>query len=139
MKNRLICAMLVLIALPAMCIAAEKCTEPAKAVFKPGMKVIAALAGPNWQVAKVDSVSGSRIEVTFPDGGKGSLGSHEIVLFPSSTPPCFKQGDKVIAKAEKDIWRTAKIGEVKDDGAVVIFMNNKKQSKKFSEIARYPK
>ncbi|MFA4875020.1 MAG: hypothetical protein WC956_08060 [bacterium] len=139
MKNRLICAVLMITALPSLCLAAEKCAEQAKPAFKPGMKVIAALAGPNWQVAKVDSVKGGRIEVTFPDGGKGSVGSNELAPLPSDTPPCFRQGDKVIAKAEKDIWRTAKIGEVKDEGAVVIFMDKKKQTKKFSEIARYPK
>jgi hypothetical protein len=120
-------------------VAAEKCAEPGVADLKPGMKVITALAGPNWQVAKIDAMGKGRITVTSADGGKGSLSPRDVVPFPGATPPCFKKGDKVIAKVEKDIWRIATVSEVTEMHAIVIFPDRKKQSRTFSEIVRAPK
>ena len=118
------------------------CSEPAKVEIKKGMKVISALAGPNWQVAKVESIKGGKFTVKDAEGGLGSLGPKEVIAHPDvlyhGSVPCFKSGDKVIAKAQGDIWRTATVSKVDGDKIEVKFYDKTKKTLKGNELVRQP-
>ena len=119
------------------------CSEPSKVEIKAGMKVVSALAGPNWQVAKVESIKDGKITVKDSGGGLGSLGPKEVIAHPDvlyhGSVPCFKSGDKVIAKAQGDIWRTATVSKVDGDKIEVKFYDNTKKTLKGNELVRQPK
>jgi hypothetical protein len=119
------------------------CQEPGKVELKPGMKVIAPLAGPNWQVAKIEKISKGNLTVKDADGGLGSMRPNEVVahpdvLYKSGNCPCFKPGDKVIAKAQGTIWRAATVSKVDGDTIEVQFMDKSKKTLKGNEIVRKP-
>lgn len=143
MKRIVACSVVLFVFVIAGGKAWSECKEPAKTQFKPGMKVIAALAGPNWAVAKIESVGKKDIMVKYADGGMGSLGKSEIAVHPDASyhgsHPCFAAGDKVIAKAAGDTWRTATISSIKGENAEVTFADKKKKTLKQSEIVRQPK
>jgi len=120
-----------------------ECGEPGKVELRSGMKVIAPLAGPNWQVSKVDKISKNNITVKDSEGGLGSMKPGEVVahpdvLYKGGTYPCFKSGDKVIAKAQGDIWRIATVSKVDDDKIEVRFMDKSKKTLKAKDIVRKP-
>jgi hypothetical protein len=120
-----------------------ECQEPQKVSFKTGMKVIAAIAGPNWGAAKVDSIKGGNITVKYSDGGLGSLQPREIavhpdILYQGGSYPCFQPGDRVIAKSHGDIWRTATVTKVDGDKFEVRFYDKSTKTLKGNEIVRRP-
>lgn len=122
----------------------SECKEPQKVELKKGMKVIAPLAGPNWQVSKVDKISGNNVTVKDASGGLGSMKPDEVVphpdvLYKGGNYPCFKAGDKVVAKAQGDIWRTATVSKVDNDKIEVKFMDKSKKTLKENEMVRKPK
>jgi len=124
--------------------AATTCKEPQKIALKSGMKVIAEIAGPNWCVARIESLKGEDITVKYAVGGEDVLNSEEVIPHPSilykdNSYPCFKKGDKVIAKSNGDIWREATINSVDGDNVNVTFLNKKEVTLKQSELARAPK
>lgn len=124
-------------------VASAACTQPI-VELKPGMKVIAALAGPNWALATVDSVKGGTTVVTFNDGGLGSVGKGEVVAYPSAlygggNPPCFSVGASVIAPAQGDTWRAATVLSISGDSAEVKFSDGRKKGFKLTEIVAQPK
>ncbi len=119
------------------------CKEPKKISLKPGMKVIVALAGPNWSEAKIDSMSGGNITVKYYDGGLGNVGRREVVAHPDilyhgRTYPCFKRGDRVIAKSHGKIWRTAVITMEDGDKFEIQFDDKTRKKLKGNEIVRIP-
>jgi hypothetical protein len=50
-----------------------------------------------------------------------------------------KAGDKVIAKAQSDIWRTATVSKVDGDKIDVKFYDKTKKTLKGNELVRKPK
>ncbi len=120
------------------------CQEPEIVELRAGMKVIAPLAGPNWQVSKVDKISKGNVTVKDAEGGLGSMKSSEVVphpdvLYKKDSYPCFKTGDQVVAKAQGDIWRTATVKKIDNDKIEVQFMDKSKKTLKGNEIVRKPK
>lgn len=142
--NRISFGLLVALIVTAVSLSASAaCTAPA-VDLKPGMKVIAALAGPNWAVAKVESIQGGTMTVKFTDGGLGSLGKGEVVAYPAALDgggnlSCFSVGDKVIAPAQGDTWRTATVLSVTGETAEVKFADGRKKGFKLTEIVAQPK
>ena len=125
-------------------VARAGCPAPSKSVFTPGTKVIAALAGPNWSVATVESVAGTNYMVKYPDGGLGSLASTEIVPYPTEASgedatSCYKVGDKVLAKAHGAIWRVATVSAIDGKTISVTFQDSTRSVVSLTEIVRYPR
>jgi hypothetical protein len=120
------------------------CKEPAKLTLAPGVKVISHLAGPNWSVGKVKSVKGKTIEVEDAGGGLGSMGSSDIVPYPDSLyhdriAPCFKAGDKVLARTKGNIWREATVTDANQGKVTFTFLDNKTGTAGPLDLVRKPK
>ncbi|MFA4874482.1 MAG: hypothetical protein WC956_08450 [bacterium] len=136
MKNAL--ALLILLTAATSAYAAENCVEPPLGGFSVGEKVVADLDGPTFSEATVDGISGDYVSIKFPDGGTGNLRTKYVAHWPAAVPACFKVGDRVVAHAEKRIWKDARIAELSGENVVVVFFDGKRETKKLSEIVRFP-
>ncbi len=141
--KRIIAFLAAAMVVTAFAFAAAAACELPTVELKPGMKVIAALAGPNWAVARVDAIKGAQVMVKFSDGGLGSLGKGEVVAHPSvlhrtGDVPCFQAGARVIAPAQGDTWRFATVLSVTGEKAEVKFADGKKRELKLTELAAQP-
>lgn len=124
-----------------MAVQAKQCQEPRPVQIVKGMKVIASLAGPNWAEATVKSVDGQTFTVSYSDGGLGSLSRNEIlphpsVLYAGGQYPCFRVGEKVIARDSWPTWRMAKIVSINTNFVQVAFPGKGLAKVKPSEILR---
>jgi len=144
MKRSILCILVAAVAVSISTLSWAACKKPSVEI-KPGMKVIAAIAGPNWGVSKVESVDKKTINVKDADGGLGSLGKKDVVPHPSvlyhgDVKPCFNTGDKVLAKAQGSTWRIATIGKIDGDKADITFvMDKSKKTVKLDTIVPAPR
>ncbi|MBN1282256.1 MAG: hypothetical protein JXA24_00605 [Proteobacteria bacterium] len=144
MKRSILCILVVALAVSISTLSWAACKKPVVEI-KPGMKVIAAVAGPNWGVARVESVKKNKIMVKDAGGGLGSLGRKEVAPHPSAlyrgnNKPCFGAGDKVLAQAQGGTWRIATVDKVTGDKAKITFvMDKSKKNVKLSAIVPAPR
>jgi hypothetical protein len=141
MKKILFVLLVAALALPSV-VLAQKCEEPGKVTLKPGMKVVAQWQGDSWWLAKIDNISKGRYNVTYSDNTKGkNKGKDQIAYYiyeNTSKPPCFKEGDKVIAQWKGDNWWKATITSIKGDKANITYSDGEKGTRKLTEMVRDP-
>ena len=142
MKKILFVFLVAALAVPTLALA-DKCQEPGSAVLKPGTKVVAQWQGDSWWLAKIDTVSKGRYNVTYSDQTKGRNKSKDQIAYylysnAQALPPCFKEGDKVIAQWKGDNWWKATITSIKDDKADVTYSDGEKGTRKLTDMVRNP-
>ncbi len=142
--NRLVLGLIAsLVLFTASPLASAPCKPPTVSL-KPGMKVIAALAGPNWAEATITKITGEQIMVKYADGGLGGLGRQEVAPHPteltrSSTDLCINKGDTVLAPAQGTTWRSAKVVNVTGEELEIKFVDGKTKTMKASGVVRQGK
>jgi len=143
MKKILVMLVMAAFVVPALALA-EQCKEPAKASLKTGMKVVAQWSGDNWWLAKISSINkNGLINVTYSDNTKGSGKKQDQVAYyiygdPGTLPPCFKDGDKVVAQWKGDSWWKARIDRINGDKADITYSDGEKGTRKLTEMVRDP-
>lgn len=123
-------------------VACAKCKEPNKIELKPGMDVVAAWTGNSWWVAKIDSINGDDITVTYSDNTKGTKPKtqvlpHPKVQYSDGKSCCFKPGDQVVAKWKNDNWWIATIDGVEDGRVKLTYSDGVKGNQSSMDIVRY--
>lgn len=136
-KNLLAC-----VALAFAITACSNCKEPAKAELAPGMKVVASWQGSSWWVAKVDSISGDDVNLTYSDNTTGVKNKslvlpHPSVQYTGGKACCFKAGDKVVAKWKNDNWWVGTIDKVEKGQAYVTYSDGEKGIQGVMDVVRY--
>ncbi|MBN1283414.1 MAG: hypothetical protein JXA24_06560 [Proteobacteria bacterium] len=122
---------------------AEKCKEPEKTDLKAGMKVVAQWQGDSWWLAKIDSIGkNGLIDVTYSDNTRGRNKRQDqvarYIYSDTSAPPCFKEGDKVVAQWKGDNWWKARIDRIEGDKAKITYTDGEKGTRKLTEMVRDP-
>lgn len=143
MKRLLAVMVMAAFAVPAL-VLAEQCKEPAKVDLKTGMKVVAQWQGDNWWLAKISSINkNGLINVTYSDNTKGSGKKKDQVAYyiygdPGTPPPCFKEGDKVVAQWKGDSWWKARIDKIDGNKADITYSDGEKGTRKLTDMVRDP-
>jgi hypothetical protein len=123
---------------------AEQCKEPEKVSLKTGMKVVAQWRGDNWWLAKISSIDKKGlVNVTYSDNTKGSNKKQDqiapyIYATPGTQPPCFKEGDKVVAQWKGDSWWKARIEKINGNSAEITYSDGEKGTRKLTDMVRDP-
>ncbi len=123
---------------------AQKCKEPERVDLRPGMKVVAQWQGDNWWLAKIDSISKKGIaNVTYSDNTKGTNKKKDQIAYyiyerSGTPPPCFKDGDKVIAQWKGDSWWKARIDRIKGNKADITYSDGEKGTRRLTDMVRDP-
>jgi len=142
MKKLLMVLVVMAVALPAL-VLAQQCKEPDKVDLKPGMKVVAQWQGDNWWLAKINAINKGRFNVTYSDNTKGMNKKKEQVAYyiydkSGTPPPCFKEGDKVVAQWKGDSWWKARIEKIKGSDADITYSDGEKGTRKLTDMVRDP-
>lgn len=142
MKKFLVALVVLAVALPALA-AAEQCKEPAKVDLKTGMKVVAQWQGDNWWLAKINSINKNGLfNVTYSDNTKGANKKKDQVAYyiynDTQTPPCFKEGDRVIAQWKGDSWWKARITRISGNSVDITYSDGEKGTRKLTDMVRDP-
>ncbi|MFA4874351.1 MAG: hypothetical protein WC690_03325 [bacterium] len=143
MKKLLLLLVAVAVAVPALA-RADQCKEPEKASLKPGMKVVAQWQGDNWWLAKIASINKKGLfNVTYSDNTKGSNKKQDQVAYyiydkSGTPPPCFKEGDKVVAQWKGDSWWKARITKIDGSNADITYSDGEKGKRKLTDMVRDP-
>jgi hypothetical protein len=143
MKRALMVLVALAVALPAFALA-DECREPQKTELKTGMKVVAQWQGDNWWLAKIDSMDKSgKINVTYSDNTKGKSKKPDQIAYylygkPGVLPPCFKEGDKVVAQWKGDSWWKAKINKIDGSKADITYSDGEKGTRRLTDMVRDP-
>lgn len=143
MKKLLVVLVVAAIAWPAFA-RAQQCNEPEKVPLKPGMKVVAQWQGDNWWLAKISSINkNGTINVIYSDNTKGAGKKPDRIAYyiydkPGTPPPCFKEGDKVVAQWQGDSWWKARITAIRGNEAGITYSDGEKGTRKFTDMVRDP-
>lgn len=143
MKKFLAVLVVLAVAVPALALA-DQCKEPEKAQLKTGMKVVAQWQGDNWWLAKIDSIDKSgRINVTYSDNTKGKNKNKDQIAYyiyekSGTPPPCFKEGDKVVAQWKGDSWWKARITKISGNDVDITYSDGEKGTRKLTDMVRDP-
>lgn len=143
MKKILFVLLVAAFVAPAVTMAADKCQEPKSADLKAGTKVVAQWQGDSWWLAKIDSVNKGLYNVTYSDNTKGKNKKKDQVAYyiysnSGTMPPCFKEGDSVIAQWKGDNWWKATITSIKGDKADVTYSDGEKGTRLLTQMVRDP-
>lgn len=122
--------------------AAPACQEPQKKQIAAGTKVVAAWRGNNWWIANVENISGDVASLTYSDGEKGTrkiaeMKPHPSLLYSNNAAPCWKAGDKVVAKWQGDSWWVATINKIDGDNVSLTYADGEKGVQKAWDMVRH--
>lgn len=119
------------------------CKEPVKKTLTVGMKVVAQWMGDNWWVAKVMSIKGENVDVTYTDGEKATRKKSLVIPHPEvqnagGLPPCLKPGDRIVAKWRNDSWWLASVDKIEGNKVDMTYSDNTKGIQKITDLVRLP-